>query len=75
MTIERYNYLLSEIEKIRVSERLADEETQEQEMFLFKNREEWDDFMEIENGISKPITKQDILEEMADEKYNVMMEV
>lgn len=73
MTMERYNDICNEIEKIRSSD-ITDEEMAEAEMFLFNNREEFNEFSDIENGICKPITKQDILEEIADEKYNAMKE-
>ena len=49
MTKERYDYIENEIEKIRCSS-LSDEEIAEEEMFLFENREEFDEWNDIHNG-------------------------
>ena len=70
MTIERYLRIENEMEKISTTERLTDEEIAEEQMFLFENREEFDEWNDIHNGNAKPITNQDRLEEIADEQYN-----
>ena len=73
MTTERYIYLETQMENISTS-RITDDEISEMQMQLFQDRKEFDDWNDIHNGITKPITKQDILEEMADEQYNSMKE-
>lgn len=70
MTIERYLRIENEMEKISTTERLTDEEIAEEQMFLFEDLNEFDEWNDIHNGNAKPITNQDRLEEIADEQYN-----
>lgn len=74
MTLERFNFINNEIDKIRACDRITEQEADELEMMLFQSKEEFEEFSDIENGLSKPMTKQDILEEIADQKYNEVKE-
>ena len=74
MTLERYNEINNEIEKIRSCDRLNDSEMAEEEMFVFESRHEFEEYAAIENGEARPLTKQDRLEEIADARYNASKE-
>ena len=50
MTIERFNEINNEIDKIRACDRITEQEASELEMMVFAGREEFEEFSDICNG-------------------------
>lgn len=49
MTLERFNFINNEIDKIRACDRITEQEADELEMMLFQSKEEFEEFSAIEN--------------------------